>query len=139
MGHVRAGTSGNGWNAPQNGVSYERSEIKAASITDGTSNTIFCGEKYLGPDWYSTGSDGADNENQYVGYDNDIYRTTDAQPLRDTPGYDDYTHFGSAHYGGCHFALCDGSVRRISYGVDPTTFGNLGCRNDGQAIDPTKL
>ena len=138
-GKIPLGQSGNGWNAPQNGVCYERSEIKVASITDGTSNTIFCGEKYLGPDWYLTGTSGADNESMYMGYDNDMYRSSDSPPIRDTPGYDDCTHYGSAHYGAAHFAMCDGSVRRISYGVDKLTFQNLGCRNDGQAIDPTKL
>ena len=133
------GSSGNGWNAPQNGVSYERSEIKAASITDGLSNTIFCGEKYLEPDAYSNGVAHADNESMYVGYDNDIYRCTNTPPIRDTSGYDNKFIFGSAHYGGAHFAMCDGSVRRISYGVDPQTFQNLGCRNDGYAVNPTKL
>ena len=110
-----------------------------ASITDGASNTIFCGEKYMGPDWYSNGMDPADNENMYVGFDNDTHRSTSSPPLRDTPGYGNMYLYGSPHYGGAHFALCDGSVRRISYGVNPQTFRNLGSRNDGQAIDPTKL
>ena len=36
-------------------------------------------------------------------------------------------------------ALCDGSVRRFGYNVDPTTFKNLCIRNDGQVIDFNKL
>ena len=92
------------------------------------------------PDSYYTGNDIADNESLYQGFENDTTRTTYYPPMRDTPGYySDSLHFGSAHYGGCHFALCDGSVRRISYGVDAKTFQYLGSRNDGQAIDPTKL
>ena len=122
------------WHTPQNGclaqngISYERSEIGLALITDGASNTIMCGEKYLGPDWYYTGLDGADNESMYCGFNNDSHRSTAAPPLRDTPGYGDGFRFGSPHYGGAHFGLCDGSVRRISYGVDPLTFQNLGSR-----------
>ena len=127
------------WHAPLTGVSFERSEVKSASITDGLSNTLFCGEKYLNPDNYRTGMAGSDNETMYVGFDNDNYRSSDAPPFRDTPGADDGFHFGSVHYGGAHFAMCDGSVRRISYGVNPQTFQWLGSRNDGQAIDPTKL
>ena len=129
----------NGWTPPMNGISYERSEVEMGWITDGVSNTIFCGEKYMGPDWYYTGTDPADNENMYVGFDNDTHRSTYSPPMRDTPGYGDMYRFGSAHYGAAHFSMCDGSVRRISYSVDPPTFQNLGSRNDGQTIDLSKL
>ena len=127
------------WRPPLNGVCYLRSEVKAASITDGTSNTIFCGEKFVSPDSYYNGVAAAENGTMYDGFENDNSRSTDSPPLRDLPGYNDSYHFGAAHYGGCHFGMCDGSVRRISYGVDPRTFQYLGSRNDGQAIDPTKL
>jgi type II secretory pathway pseudopilin PulG len=126
--------------AGMNGVSYQRSEVKAAMITDGTSNTFFCGEKYLAPDFYFNGqSDGDNDAGMYVGFDNDIYRNTYSPPMPDTPGYDDIFRFGSAHSIGCQFAMCDGSTRRISYAIDPLTFQYLGSRNDGQAIDPSKL
>jgi prepilin-type processing-associated H-X9-DG protein len=42
--------------------------------------------------------------------------------------------FGGYHTGVCQFAFCDGSVRPIMVDVDPTTLGNLACRNDGQVI-----
>ena len=121
-------TPANGWLPAQNGISYERSEVGMALITDGVSNTIFAGEKYLNPDCWYDGEDGADNENMYCGFNNDTHRSTADPPMRDTPGYYDQYRFGSTHYGGCHFAMCDGSVRRISYGVDPQTFQNLGSR-----------
>ena len=116
-----------------------------ASITDGASNTIFCGEKYLGPEYYQIGISPGDNESMYVGFDNNVFRNTNSPPLRDTRGQTgtvlttSNTLFGSIHYGGANFAMCDGSVRRISYSVDQQTFQWLGSRNDNQAIDPTKL
>ena len=118
------------WDPPTNGVSYERSEVKIAMIPDGLSVTIFCGEKYLGPDWYTTGLDAADNESMYAGFDNDTNRTTSAPPIQDTPGLSDGLHFGSAHTAGAQFVMCDGSVRRLSFTIDAQTFAWLGQRDD---------
>jgi prepilin-type processing-associated H-X9-DG protein len=42
--------------------------------------------------------------------------------------------FGGYHPGICQFGFCDGSVRRIEVGIDPTVLGNLASRNDGQVI-----
>ena len=47
--------------------------------------------------------------------------------------------FGSAHAIGINMALCDGSVQRISYSIDPLVHQYLGSRNDGQPIDAKKL
>ena len=103
-------TQTNGWNNPSGagvaftdpsfwatGVCYFRSAVRVADITDGLSRTYMVGEKYLNPDCYLNGADGADNETFYVGYDNDNHRTTyynpnpvagppDHTPMEDTPG-----------------------------------------------------
>ena len=134
---------GYGWHDTKkcNGICFERSEVMPAQVFDGTSNTILIGEKYLTPDHYYTGQCAADNENMYTGFDNDNFRSTtpNRPPLQDRPGADDTLRFGSAHSDFCYFVFCDGSVRGISYFVDPTTYGRLGARNDREPVDVTKL
>ncbi|QDT69362.1 Type II secretion system protein G precursor [Planctomycetes bacterium MalM25] len=46
-----------------------------------------------------------------------------------------YRSFGSAHPGGCQFALCDGSVLTIAYGVDEYVYAAYGSRNGGEVTD----
>ena len=57
-----------------NGVIYYGSMITAADVTDGTTNTVLVGEKYVNPDWYSTGQDPGDNEGAMIGGNADIER-----------------------------------------------------------------
>jgi prepilin-type processing-associated H-X9-DG protein len=111
------------------GILYLRSDIRIARITNGTSNTFLIGEKYLNPDHYETGTDGADNEHMYVGYDNDTTRTTYYRPLQDTRGTTDTFRFGSAHTGGLNMVYCDGSVHFVAFAVDPDVFKRAGNRN----------
>ena len=117
------------------GVSFSRSRVKICNVTDGTSCTYMMGEKFVGSDYYFTGTSGADNESTYTGYDNDNCRTTYSLPLQDVPGYDSGNQFGSAHANGFNMAMCDGSVRVINYTIAPAIHKNLGNRKDGNVID----
>ena len=123
------------------GVSYQRSEVRFADITDGASNTYMVGEKYLSPDCYLTGGCPADNETALSGWDNDTHRTATswATPYQDQPGYEATDSFGSPHTGGFNMVLCDGSVHTINYSIDATTHARLGNRKDGQVVDWGKL
>jgi len=47
--------------------------------------------------------------------------------------------FGSAHSSGFNAAMCDGSVRSITYSIDLETHRRLGNRKDGLPIDGSKI
>ena len=116
------------------GICFQRSKTAMADITDGASNTYMVGEKYLDPDHYYNGSDYADNESTFCGYDNDNHRCTNAAAgpaMQDRSGAAYIDNFGSAHAAGFNIAFCDGSVHLINYSIDPETHRRLGNRADG--------
>lgn len=124
------------------GVSFQRSKIKMAHITDGATKTYLVGEKYMNPQKYSNGKCYADNNYLLTGYENDHSRTTFNPPVQDESGKD-YTapsrsganlpnRFGSAHSNSCYMSMCDGSVRSIDYTIDANLHRSLGNRKDGQ-------
>jgi prepilin-type processing-associated H-X9-DG protein len=140
------------------GIMFYASMIRARDVTDGTSNTLLAGEKYLNPDSYATGADEGDNEDAMMGDNDDIMRytcsnyhpelmyTRDPKQIctwgywntvaQDTPGWaGGSAGFGSAHANGAHMAYCDGRVDLLSYNTDFMVELFLSCRNDGQVID----
>ena len=123
----------------QTGISHVVSQIRVADVRDGTSNTYMLGEKYLDATGYTNGLCCGDDQTVYMGLNSDMVRKTNSPPLQDRAGHNNYTLFGSAHSGGCNFSMCDGSVRIISYAIDPDIHRWLGNRRDGKAIDASKL
>jgi prepilin-type N-terminal cleavage/methylation domain-containing protein/prepilin-type processing-associated H-X9-DG protein len=127
----------------ENGISYRCSKVKISDVLDGTMHTIAVGEKYLAVARWETGTDAADNENMYVGYDNDIYRssnttvTTYFPPRQDNVNTVNHFSYGSAHATAFNAAFCDGSVRPIRYSVAATVYARLGNRKDGNPIQPS--
>lgn len=125
------------------GISYIRSEVPAAWITDGLSRTYMVGEKYLDPDSYLESTRG-ENETIYVGYDDDTLRVTYDPPMQDTAGFSGLNNwafaglFGSAHPATFHMGFCDGSVQPMNYGIDPLIHRTLGNRRDGGPVDDKK-
>ncbi len=115
------------------GVIYQRSEIRIADISNGTSNTYLLGEKYLQPEHYRDGKDAADNEHMYIGADNDLNRIvycTDKlyRPQQDKSGYNNTKIFGSAHVGAFNMLYCDGRVEAVAYNVEPAVHMRAGDR-----------
>ena len=132
---------------PYDGISYYRSVVKVAQITDGLSNTLLIGDKYLNPDWYEDSQGWGDDDGAFGGQSVDSIRWTGAGggtdgesgasrfPAQDTAGFVHYFAFGSAHPGGWNATFCDGSVHSINYDLDTEVFRRLGSRFDGQTLD----
>jgi prepilin-type N-terminal cleavage/methylation domain-containing protein/prepilin-type processing-associated H-X9-DG protein len=111
---------------------------RIADITDGTSNTLMVAEKRLNLFYL-----GQPHNGEAVGYtggfDNDTVRTTEEAPAPDyrdgTPEGDRGEYlFGSSHSSRFNVVFADGSVRSLSYTIDPSTFRYLGDKNDGRVI-----
>jgi prepilin-type N-terminal cleavage/methylation domain-containing protein/prepilin-type processing-associated H-X9-DG protein len=135
----------------QTGVIYYHSELEGRRIVDGTSKTYLIGEKYLWPDGYegaptstTPGFTYGENQSLYTGFEWDNQRVayqpnskiTNAeyyQPRQDTPGYDSYGAFGSAHSGAFNMSFCDGSVQSVGYDIDATAHRWLANRMDGNS------
>lgn len=128
-----------------NGIVHQRSEVTAAMVTDGLSNTFFAGEKFLSPAHYETGTSNGDDQSLYVGFDRDNARSTNVlhPPVRDVYaqsfhlvfGDDELIldwNFGSAHPTAFNMVMCDGSVQSLSYDVDSHVFVAQGSR-DGES------
>jgi prepilin-type N-terminal cleavage/methylation domain-containing protein len=113
-----------------NGVIYERSQVSIRQIRRGTAHTLLFGERYLNPDDYYTGNDPADNENLYVGANNDNCRNTNAgfPPMRHRRGSSNDFAFGSAHGIAFNVVYCDCSTQSISYDIDPAVWEKCGNR-----------
>jgi prepilin-type N-terminal cleavage/methylation domain-containing protein/prepilin-type processing-associated H-X9-DG protein len=120
------------------GLVFQRSSIRMADILDGATQTYLVGEKYLNSAEYTSGAGLGDFESAYHGDNDDTSRVTylpDGGPRQDTRGFDSRTLFGSAHPSGCHFAMADGSVRTVSYAIDPEVHRRTGNRADGLVAD----
>jgi len=147
---LAAATSFSGWiTSTQNGATYQRSRVKMAQITDGTTKTALIGEKYMSPSEYESGKSDLDDQNIFVGHDVDNLRYTGqviAGGVRDAflPEQDSIERvpslardlnakppklgpvFGSNHAGAMNMSFCDGSVQSITYDVDPAVFFRYG-------------
>jgi len=119
------------------GIAVERVEVALRQVTDGTSKTLLVAEKYVNPERYETNGfeiDESDNGSMYQGNDFDTTRWASSEPhmlpLQDTPFLATVSwRFGSTHSGSLNAAFVDGSVRRISYSIDPKVYESYGSRN----------
>jgi prepilin-type N-terminal cleavage/methylation domain-containing protein/prepilin-type processing-associated H-X9-DG protein len=124
-----------------------------AGITDGTSNTLVVGEKFVPTNEYG-GGHWADDVGPFGGWDPDVMRSTVNNPQYFPNPAQDFAldrvvrtpnnattrwsacgwTMGSAHPGGINACMGDGSVRVISYSVAPLIFNALGHKSDGTTI-----
>jgi prepilin-type N-terminal cleavage/methylation domain-containing protein len=109
--------------------------VRLTDITDGTSNTLLAGDKRLNRRHLGL-PQSDDNEGYTAGFDEDTVRRTDRPPAPDFFGTSTGKKlFGSSHTGVFNIVLADGSVRSLTYGINPTTFRYLGNTSDGQVVD----
>lgn len=152
------------WNGPGddtindnfNGIVTARRGAALRQVSDGASNTMMAGEKYLPQIFYETvsfkeivpGSGSAaddnpgDNSSIYQGFDKDTVRwpSKNKMPLRDSDHLDRAylaggdESMGGPHPGGLNTVYVDGSVHAIQFDVDPLVYDAIGDRADGTAI-----
>jgi prepilin-type N-terminal cleavage/methylation domain-containing protein/prepilin-type processing-associated H-X9-DG protein len=123
-------------NREGSGVVQMEDVSRVADITDGTTYTLLVAEKRLNRAFLGQWQDD-DGLGYTAGWEDDTIRSTENPPAPDysDPGGDDGGQlFGSSHPGRFNAVFADGSVRPISYGIDPDVFRRLGDKSDGEVV-----
>ncbi len=115
------------------GICWLRGGARLSDIIDGSSNTYLVGEKYVSQLSYEQPFDRGYDQAMFTGVDLDTTRWTLQTPIQDENLLSERS-FGSAHSVGCQMAMCDGSVRTISYQIDASVHRYLGHRKDGRPV-----
>jgi type II secretory pathway pseudopilin PulG len=102
-------------------------------VSDGLSNTMLVGEKWVSNKTYQLGTV-SDDCGWADGWDTDVVRLTMYAPQSDTSPNGNGWSFGSAHPVGINAVFGDGSVRTIRYEIRAEMFNRLGHRADGQVV-----
>ena len=111
-----------------NGVLFHNSGVRFRDIRDGLSQTFVIGERSsrLGHStWTGVIAGAKDALVRVVG-------TTDHVPNHPSGHFDD---FGSAHEGGCHFVLADGSVHFVADTITLSAYQALATRSGRDSTD----
>jgi prepilin-type N-terminal cleavage/methylation domain-containing protein/prepilin-type processing-associated H-X9-DG protein len=147
-----AGTVSTFWtNSTRDGIFYVNSQTRTASITDGTSNTLFFAERYhRDPNWNFAAGKGSLDLNTYGGW---VWTNVNAMedltlgtevpinwmiPANQTGfGVTDprLNAIGSGHTGGANACFGDGSTRFLTNALSLQVLQALGTRNGGEVVE----
>jgi len=124
-------------NNAQNGIFGQNSCIRLRDLTDGTTSQFIVGERVnndtnIAAVWIR-------GIKAYTSTLTEYGRAVVGVCCRDSNGGSRCIQgggygFGSAHTGGAHFALADGSIRFINNSISTLVYGNLAHRNDGNVL-----
>ncbi|HXD86195.1 MAG TPA: DUF1559 domain-containing protein [Urbifossiella sp.] len=107
----------NSWSGTNNLAIGNYSRINLSNVTtmNGTSNTMFVGEKSIDPGMYTNTSSSGWDEDIFSGAYGGTCRS-DIIVIQDSPGNGgNNNYWGSAHPAGCQISFCDGSVRAVPF------------------------
>jgi len=124
-----------------NGVLFYNSSVKVVDIMDGTSNTLLAGERYS-KDQAIPDAELSDWRGwAWTNYNSGCDHLGDTSWPMNSPGSvigqdARKCNFGSAHFNGVNFALCDGSVRFLSMSsvASIVNYQRLSVRDDGNPV-----
>ena len=115
-----------------NGMLYSRSEKRFRDVLDGTSNTVFFGERTMPDDlgwgWPICGGNECEH---YISSTMGIF-LGNYDPAQ---YYLHLQHYWSWHEGGCHLTFVDGSVRFVPYSIDYNTYISMSTRAGHEVIE----
>ena len=126
----------------QDGISGNQSQVRSADVRDGTANTYLIGE--TGVNYYDRLSFAPQFSGGYMDNIAHVgYQHWPARDYGDTGGFwvglAESGWFGGPHVGAFYVSFCDGSVRGVSFDIDPELHRRLGVRNDGLPVDMSKV
>lgn len=120
------------------GVFFLNSNVDYEAVSDGTSQTIFVGEKFIDPQGDLGWMSGTRATLRNTGVAINAVRPAGWRGQPSEPAKDDdplaVGGFGSYHPGGANFAFGDGHVGFLAETTDPETYQQLGHRSDGKLL-----
>ena len=120
----------------QDGFVYRMSRVTAGHVRDGMSNVYLIAEKFVPSDKYRTGDDAGDQSVLYAGYSSSNVRFGYEPPVSDGDRGSHSNAFGGPHRAGWTVAFGDGSVRTLSFDIQPALHKALASRDDGSLAIP---